>query len=282
MFIPFVKYSGCGNDFVIIDNRSLQLIPSQSGIQRLCHRQCGVGADGVIFLENPNREDALYRMRIFNADGSEAEMCGNGLRCLAHYIHSIEKPPEHFYIETMHQRMEISYCHDFVSVGMPSPAAISQKEIIVNGHTFSLYFLDTGVPHAVYFTDDIEKEELFSCAAQIRFHQAFHPHGTNVNFVKILPNQSLSIRTYERGVEQETLACGTGATAAALAFAKAYGCHAPVKVHLRSGDFLSISFKGNIPLLADLVMTGPATKVFEGNFSCEMFGFQLKSSAVIL
>jgi diaminopimelate epimerase len=280
--IPFAKYSGCGNDFVLIDNRYLQLIPSKEGIRHLCHRQCGIGADGLIFLENPTTADARYRMRIFNADSSEAEMCGNGLRCLAKYISSLETHPERFLIETMHQQMEISFSSDCVNIGMPSPSSITSKKIAIDGHDFLLYCLDTGVPHAVYFTDTIENEKLFSYASKIRHHKAFHPRGANVNFVKILPDQSLSIRTFERGVEQETLACGTGATAAAIAFADTYERQAPVKVNLRSGDSLSIHFKGKIPFLSDLVMSGPATKVFEGTFNGEMFGFRLKSSMMIL
>lgn len=273
--VPFAKYSGCGNDFLLIDNRTLQLPPIIKGIQHLCHRQHGIGADGLIFLEKPKHHEAAYRMRIFNADGSEAEMCGNGLRCLARHISTLENSHESFMIETMHQCMRISFNKEnaLINISMPPPNAISLKKITINEHELLLHCLNTGVPHAVLFTDDIENETLFSLAPSIRFHQEFQPHGTNVNFAKILPDQSVSIRTYERGVEGETLACGTGATATAVAFANISELPFPVKIHTRSGEPLYINFQGKIPHLTDLIMTGPAIKVFEGTVNCKMFGF---------
>lgn len=262
--IPFAKYSGCGNDFVIIDNRNFYIIPSLEGIKRLCHRQHGIGADGLIFLEAPTNSESSYRMRIFNADGSEAEMCGNGLRCLARFISSIEKIPDHFLVETMHQQMKVSFSSDFVNIAMPSPSSITSKKISINEHSFFLYSLDSGVPHVVYFVDDIEDEKFDLCASHIRSHPEFSPKGTNVNFVKILNDYTISIRTYERGVERETLACGTGATAAAIAFNHIHHGQLPVNVHTRSGDSLMINFKGKIPQMTDLCMSGPAVKIFEG------------------
>lgn len=278
---PFSKYSGCGNDFILIDNRQLHLLPSKQAITRLCHRQQGIGADGLIFLEASQSSNASYRMRIFNADGSEAEMCGNGLRCLAQYIRSLEKTADCFAIETMHQRMEISILQDLISVSMPPPSKPSLKKLSISENEVILHCLDTGVPHAVLFVDDLEKNNLFSLAPAIRFHKEFHPKGTNVNYAKILPDQSVAIRTYERGVEQETLACGTGAVAVAIASANAYQIPAPIKIHTRSGDCLHINFQGTSSFLTHLVMTGPAIKIFEGSTDLEMFGFQLKSSAPI-
>nr|HEV8052554.1 diaminopimelate epimerase [Parachlamydiaceae bacterium] len=251
--------------------------------QHICHRQNGIGADGLIFLENSTGKSP-YRMRIFNADGSEAEMCGNGLRCLAQLIRSTENICKGFSIETMHQSMDISWNSgnpDLVSIDMPSPTSLRQKKLTVKKDEVSVHCLDTGVPHAVLFVDDLEDHQHFSIAPHIRFHQEFHPKGTNVNFAKLLDDQSVEIRTYERGVEAETLACGTGAVAVAIASAHAFNMKAPIKIRTRSGDHLYINFKNKIPHLTGLVMTGPAIKIFDGFIDIEKFGFQLKSSSPI-
>lgn len=266
MSIPFAKYSGCGNDFILIDNRIRNLSFPIQTIQRLCNRQQGIGADGLIFLETSHLDGILYRMRIFNADGSEAEMCGNGLRCLAHYIRSIEQTPQKFRIETMHQQMEVSFNQDLVNVSMPSPSPKYLKTLAIGQKEFPLHCIDTGVPHAVLFVEDIEQDNIFDVAPTIRFHQEFQPKGTNVNFAKVLPDQSVAIRTYERGVEQETLSCGTGAVAAAIISASVYQLKTPITIRTRSNDCLSIDFKGSPCNLKNLQMTGPAIKIFEGSF----------------
>ena len=263
--IPFVKYSGCGNDFVVIDNRDLELETLDTLIPRLCDRNRGVGADGVLLLETSLV--AQFRMRIFNADGSEAEMCGNGVRCLAHFIHQIENIGNKFTIETMHQTMSVVVNESLVSVAMPSPQKeISHHNVSVDNREFSLNFLDTGVPHAIHFVDDLNRNDLLPCAPKIRFHPEFQPRGTNVNFAEVLSNKNISVRTYERGVEGETLACGTGAVAVALAAAALYGTPTPITIMTRSGDPLSIDFQGIPPYVTNLVMTGPAIRVYEGVF----------------
>lgn len=271
MPIPFIKYSGCGNDFILIDNRHLSLFPSPPAIMKICHRQKGIGADGVIFLERSSKN--FYRMRIFNSDGSEAEMCGNGLRCLAHFIRSIETPIEPFKIETMHQLMEVSFNENLVRIAMPSPNPPIQKILSCDNQKMLWHYLDTGVPHAVHFVVDIENPLWLSLAPSIRFHQEFLPKGTNVNFAQILPDQAIKIRTYERGVEQETLSCGTGAVASAVIAATMHQIKPPIKIHTKSGDCLSINFKINDSNLTHLEMIGPAIKVFEGLLNKEMFGF---------
>lgn len=278
---PFTKYSGCGNDFILIDNRQLQLLPPKNSIIEICHRQLGIGADGLIFLENSTIPDAAYRMRIFNADGSEAEMCGNGLRCLGQFIRSIEDVSDHFFVETMQQRMEISFTEDLINISMPAPTELSCINLPFGAKEISLHCLNTGVPHAIHFVDDLENDQLFLHAPSIRYHHAFKPHGTNVNFAKILPDQSIAIRTYERGVEAETLACGTGAAAVAIASSAINGTKSPIKIRVRSGETITINFKGNGSNLTNLVMTGPAKKIFEGCVDIEKFGFQLKSSSLI-
>lgn len=274
MLMRFEKYSGCGNDFILIDNRHLRLIPSISAIKNICHRQQGIGADGLIFLENSKVLEIPYRMRIFNADGSEAEMCGNGLRCLAHFIRSTENTLHPFIIETMHQRIKVSFDQNLVSATLPSPKPISSKMLSIDNHDMLWYCLDTGVPHAVHFVDHIDdNDQLLLIAPAIRFHKEFYPKGTNVNFAQILPDHSISIRTYERGIERETLACGTGAVAVAIASSHAYQLKSPVKIHTRSRSSLTIHFKKNASNFTDLVMTGPVLKIFEGLIDSEMFGF---------
>lgn len=278
MPVSFTKYSGCGNDFILIDNRQLDLFPSKQAIVHLCHRQQGIGGNGLIFLENSTNHKATYRMRIFNADGSEAEMCGNGVRCLANYIRSIEPIQRSFNIETMHAILPVSFQADLVQVTLPPPKEISLKKIWLQQKQMTLHCMDTGVPHAVYFADDSESKALFLLASSIRFHEAFHPRGTNVNFATILSDQSVAVRTYERGVEEETLACGTGAVAVAIASTLTYQLCPPIKIRTRSNDCLDINFQGNISHLTNVVMTGPANKIFEGCVDIKMFGFQLKSS----
>lgn len=250
--IPFAKYSGCGNDFILIDNRERNLSLTSKAISRLCHRQHGIGADGIIFLE----KGTPYRMRIFQPDGYEVEMCGNGIRCLAQFIHSLEKHTN-FTIQTKHAAMSVKIHGDLVSVAMPPPAEECKSiELTEAGR---LHVVDTGVPHAVMFVDDLYQKDLLATAPMIRHHKAF-PKGTNVNYAKILSEGVIAVRTYERGVEGETLACGTGAVAVALAAAKVHSMPSPITIHTLSGDCLVIAFEG----ATKLVMTGPAIKIFEG------------------
>lgn len=248
----------------MIDNRRISRFFTKETIVQLCQRSHGIGADGLILLENALSANASYRMRIFNADGSEAEMCGNGLRCLAHYIRSEEKIVNSLDIETMHQILNVSFPSSCVRVCMPAPSPIVHKKIEINQNEISLYCLDTGVPHAVYFTDPFNERNFLSLAPLIRSHPDFQPEGTNVNLVQILSDQSIAIRTYERGVENETLACGTGAAASAITCAHAFSLKAPITVEVRSGERLIIDFQKKIDVFTQLTMTGPAEKIFEG------------------
>lgn len=264
MPIPFVKYSGCGNDFIIIDNRERRLCFSRPEIVKLCHRHKGVGADGVILLESHPLQSIPYQMRIFNSDGSEAEMCGNGVRCLAQHIRSIDSIEDPFVIKTMHQQVGISFHGDLVTVGMPSPAGISFKKLTIDSQEYPLHCLDTGVPHAVLFRTEPIPDSLLAIAPAIRFAPQF-PKGTNVNFAHLLPDHTIAVRTYERGVEQETLACGTGAAAVALSAAHCFGLPSPITIHTRSGDLLYVGFQQeNSNHFTNVTLTGPAVKVFEG------------------
>jgi diaminopimelate epimerase len=248
--ISFCKYHGAGNDFILIDNRSQQF--TDTGIiESLCHRRFGIGADGVILLEKSSSAD--FRMRIFNADGSEAEMCGNGVRCLAAFMRRLRAfDGAKFSLETMHRTLQVTYHESSIEVDMGRPTDIKHHE--------DLIVLDTGVPHAVLFTA-IKGIDLAQRGPAIRYDERFSPRGVNVNFVEQTGPQSLAIRTYERGVEGETLACGTGCTAAALAAHLVLSMPSPIAVQTASKEVLTISFN---PDLHDVKMAGNATFIFEG------------------
>lgn len=264
----FTKYSGCGNDFVIIDNRNNTFLPSSKLVRKLCHRNYGIGADGIILLERGAKTP--YRMRIFNADGSEAEMCGNGLRCLAHFIFQQDHGPQEIFIETMHATMEAQVQGDVVKISLPIPDGhIITHKMPISDSCITLHCLNTGVPHAVTFVEDIDQPNLLASAPSIRHHNIF-PKGTNVNYVKILSKNSLAIRTFERGVEAETLACGTGALAAAITAAHIHDLQTPIQVKTRSGDTLKVNFQGSPSNLSALTMTGPVAPIFEGSFTFQL------------
>lgn len=253
----FSKYTGCGNDFILIDNRSL-FFPSDnrpSVVQKLCHRHLGIGADGVILLENSSK--ANYRMRIYNSDGTEAEMCGNGIRCLMQFINALTSTT-HAHIETMERLIyaEKDGCDIRVEMGLPTDMRWN-----VNADGFQGHFLNTGVPHFVIFVDDVEGIDLEKAGRALRWHSAFTPKGTNVNFATLLPS-CIRYRTFERGVEGETLACGTGAVAVAVAAHTVQKTLGPVTLLTSSGQKLEVNFKEDF---SNLTMKGPATHIFNGS-----------------
>lgn len=273
MHISFSKYSGCGNDFILIDNRQKVFDAARNDhIVHLCHRRQGIGADGVVFLESSLNLKADFRMRIFNADGSEAEMCGNGLRCLVRFIQELGIPGHQFLIQTMHQLIPTTISGESVSVDMPVPTNYRFfDQLIIEETSYTLHFLDTGVPHAVIFVDDLHQDKWMTIAPKIRHHTHFKPKGANVNFAVINSHQEVEVRTYERGVEGETLACGTGAAAVAIAAACVHGLNSPIVIKPKSGDAIRIAFPGKMtnPIaISELTMSGPAIKVFSGEIYC--------------
>lgn len=217
----------------------------------------------MIFLEES--KDADYKMRIFNVDGSEAEMCGNGIRCLMAFIHYLEPSIWSCRIETMHAVIPVEMQKEMIKAAMPFPLDIHWGlSFDLEGSTVQADYLNTGVPHAILFVEDLEKIDVEKIGRMVRFHSVFGSKGTNANFAQWNSAGYLSIRTYERGVEQETLACGTGATAAAIAAARRWELSAPVTVRTRSGQSMSIDFswEGHSPM--DVSMSGPAHRVFHG------------------
>jgi diaminopimelate epimerase len=261
---PFSKYVGCGNDFILFDNRE-GLFPAsdRSLLKKLCHRQWGIGADGLILLEHSLKAD--FRMRIFNADGSEAEMCGNGMRCLAQFLNEKGYQQSSYKIETMQRLLTVEQTIDGISVQMGNPTNMSWNiPLKIEDQECVIHFLNTGVPHTILFVENSGKIDLKKWGPLVRFHPLFAPEGTNFNLVELKSPNEILLRTYERGVEDETLACGTGATAAALATAFCYQRSGPLLVHTRSEETLTIGFQLKDGLFSHVSMTGPAHCTFRG------------------
>lgn len=261
---PFSKYSGCGNDFILIDNRDkIFPIDNKKLVQKCCNRRFGVGADGIILLENSKNADFL--MRVLNADGTEAEMCGNGLRCLGQYLKELNIPGDSFHIEVTHKIYPIKVDPSYVNVSLIPPTEIKWNvKVPLEEKIVTLDFLNTGVPHVVIFTEDLENIEFTSLGPKIRHHSLFAPRGTNVNFASLAADGSVHMRTYERGVEQETLACGTGAAAVAIAATIKYHLKSPITVNTRSGEPLEFHLAMHNGEISNLTMKGPATWIFRG------------------
>ena len=267
MLLSFSKMNGAGNDFVMIDNRNRALSLDASRVALLCDRHRGVGADGVLAVE-PSTEGADFRMRYYNADGGEAEMCGNGARCFARFARRLGASNAELSFETLAGVIRASFPDDLVCITMSDPNSYrAPLDLVINGRTLSVHFLNTGVPHAVVFADDIAAIDVLRDGAALRYHPAFAPRGTNANFVQVLAPQSVAIRTYERGVETETLACGTGVCAAALLHSMREGSASPIKVKVRGGDTLAVGFEASDGSFRNVTLTGPADFVFDGTIS---------------
>jgi len=262
---PFSKLTGSGNDFILVDNMDghLDVEALREKLPKVCARALSVGADGVIFLEPSSR--AHFRWRFFNADGSEAEMCGNGGRCAARFAYERGIAPGEMTFETMAGLIRASVLAEGkVKVQLTFPKDWRWKErLVLLGEDLEYSFVNTGVPHVVIFVDHLEEVDVKGMGKQIRFHPFFSPAGTNVNFVKVLGEGRLAIRTYERGVEDETLACGTGATAAALIYMgeKSEG---RVEVLTRSGEILVVERKGE-----EVFLQGGTRWVYDGHLRPE-------------
>lgn len=264
--LHFSKMNGAGNDFVMVDNRDLALVLSRDQIARLCDRHRGVGADGLLVVE-PAQNGADFRMRYYNADGGEAEMCGNGARCFARFLNRLhEFAFGRVSFETMAGVISAEFLGDSVRIRMSDPHSLALNETLsVQGRDRVVNSLNTGVPHAVVFVDDLENIDLRGEGAALRYHKRFAPKGTNANFVKITSPGHLSIRTYERGVEDETLACGTGTVACAIIHHRLHGDPSPIDVTVRGGDTLSIGFEPAADgTFTAVTLTGPGDFVFDG------------------
>ena len=263
--VPFVKMSGAGNDFVVIDNRALHHALAPDQIARLCDRHFGIGADGLLAVEPADRPDADFRMRYYNADGGEAEMCGNGARCFARFVHPLRRASaERVSFTTPAGLITGEYVGDEVRIGLTAPTETKLHQRADFGWgEIEYHFMNTGVPHAVVHVPDADKAEVVAHGRAIR-RSAIFPRGTNVNFVQVTDSGKLIVRTYERGVEDETLACGTGVVASALLTHLVQKLALPLYVKVRGGDVLTIDARADGGSFANVTLTGPATEVFSG------------------
>ena len=267
MRIRFTKMHGAGNDFVMIDNRTGAYSLSTEQIAALCHRRFGIGADGVLLLQPP--EDAASsdaRMVYFNADGSRAEMCGNGARCftafaLAHGVGT----PERLRFVTDAGPMTALVRDGQITIAMTPPKDLRLGETLpLKSGAAVIHHVNTGVPHAVKFVPDVGTVDIRPEGAELRFHAAWGPKGANANFAQVRSGAPVLVRTYERGVEDETLACGTGVTAVGILAHLVHGVALPVKVQVAGGDVLTVDFEKLGTAIANVTLTGPAAVVFTG------------------
>ena len=255
MILNFHKYQGTGNDFILIDDRNESFPATPELIQRLCDRRFGIGADGLILIQNHTNLD--YRMVYFNADGSQS-LCGNGSRCGFAFASTLGIVKDSAIFETTdgtHQIKQQNGLIHFQLFDAPLPKQLSEHE----------WYLDTGSPHHIVSTEDVTQENVITKGREIRNSATYSSqNGTNVNFAQLLPN-GVKMRTYERGVEDETLSCGTGATAVGL-LAGMLGRSSPVFVETEGGN-LSVSFEQVGDKFVNIWLAGPAVKVFEGTAS---------------
>lgn len=264
MELNFSKYSGLGNDFIFVDNRQNIFDKTNSLlIQRLCHRHEGIGADGVILVESS--ESADCRMRIFNSDGKEAEMCGNGLRCLYLFLKELGFSKDTLKIQTFNRHLEIASHQELVCCEMGSVENVTLNlnvgllPLVIKGH-----FLNTGVPHFVVVVKDLQKVNVSILGKVLSHHPQFQPARTNVNFIQIISNQIAHIRTFERGVENETQACGTGCAAAAAFLYMQYQSLSPITVIPKLNQPLKFNFNKDSMGRTLVQMIGPAKKIYQG------------------
>lgn len=264
MKMYFHKYHGAGNDFIIIDERQTSYLSSVAENHRIiadiCNRRFGIGADGLMLLHNHPEYD--FKMLYFNSDGYEGSMCGNGGRCLTAfaYHNEIIGKKTHFLASDGLHHAEINS-----DDGKSSLISLGMRDVIEIRELENEVFLDTGSPHIVKFVSNLKNLDVYNEGRAIRFSERFSPHGTNVNFAEIIKN-NIQIRTYERGVEDETLACGTGITATAIAaHFKGLLEREVNEVNLIArGGALNVSFTPNLKSYRNIILTGPAVKVFAG------------------
>lgn len=263
MQLNFTKMSGAGNDFVVIDNRLGQATLTHGQIREMCTRRTGIGADGLILVEPSELCD--FRMNYHNADGFPGSMCGNGGRCAVYFAWSIGIRPagERYVFEAGPGRYEAEVTGtDAVRLHMLPPQDF--RDGLAAG-AWSCHYVNTGSPHAVIFTEAVDKVDVFAEGREIRHRKELFPEGANVNFLEVTSDDSISVRTFERGVEDETLACGTGAVASALmSYRLGRVTSSPVRVKVRSGEILEVGFSAD---LQQIYLEGPARIVYQGTIT---------------
>ncbi|MBF0510484.1 MAG: diaminopimelate epimerase [Deltaproteobacteria bacterium] len=268
--LEFYKMSGSGNDFILIDNRSgiigSHLAPGLA--QAVCRRGVSVGADGLILIETSAGAD--FKWDFLNSDGSRAEMCGNGGRCAARFAVLKGIAGSRLTFETLAGLIQAEVNGGQVTLTLP-PSGAARLDFLVatTSGMLTVSFVNTGVPHAIILVSDINAAIVKETGREIRFHQDFAPAGTNVNFVSVQDPHHIRVRTYERGVEDETLACGTGSTASALITGLKGLVKSPVEVTTTGGEILTVHFSNDGSTVTDLKLTGSARVVYLGKFTRE-------------
>lgn len=269
---PFYKMQGSGNDFIVIDNSPKTIPPADmhNWAKTLCPHAFSIGADGIIFLEPDDSGQAATRWHFFNADGSRAEMCGNGSRCATLLAHMLGMAPAEHHMLTDAGKVHARVFRDAGEVEVqltPARDLTLNFSLDLGGENFTAHFANTGVPHAVIVSADVKALDIKDLGAKVRYHAHFAPAGTNANFIQVVSRSELLLRTYERGVENETYACGTGA-AASVAVAHALGlCEPRARVTTSGGEVLEISVHGT-----DIFLRGKAQLVYQGEFCPSALG----------
>lgn len=267
--IVFAKMVAVGNDFVIVDTRPGKLQTKIDDFSRfarvVCTRKRSIGADGLLLLENSKNADII--MRIFNPDGSEVTMCGNGARCMAYYAAVKDITGNTLSIETKAGilKAQVDIENNAARLAMTQPKILKDRfRLEVGGKSIEAGFADTGVPHVVHFVGDLETVDVKKLGREIRYHKQFTPEGTNANFVKVKDAHTLLMRTYERGVEDETLACGTGAVAGAVIASELDYVESPVRVKTRGGEALFVYFEKTKGQYKEVFLEGEVKLAYEG------------------
>jgi diaminopimelate epimerase len=261
--MQFTKAVATGNDFVIVDNRTLALKSLPALARKLCDRKWAAGGDGLLVVEKSAKAD--FKMRIFNRDGSEAEMCGNGSRCVALYAARKRITKQAMTIDTVAGILKAEVKGDIVKVMLTAPKEIRWNFcLMIDKCPYKVSFVNTGVPHVIHFVDDLDKVDVKNLGSHMRHHGEFGPAGTNADFVTITGKNAIRVRTYERGVEDETLACGTGSVASAIIAAEAEKLTSPVTVETRSGEKLKVYFDAAGGEFKNVYLEGKARLVYDG------------------
>ena len=274
--IPFMKLSGAGNDFVIINNLNRNVDSTDTDfvkfVTKICQRRMSVGADGILLVEPA--ADVDFRMRYFNADGGEVETCGNGARCISKFAYLNGLVAERMQFLTNAGVYESEIVGENVKVRMSDPTDIRiNVPLRLADSVHTVGFANSGVPHVVFFVDNLEATDVFDLGQQTRYHDDFKPAGTNANFIRIHSAEQIDIRTYERGVEDETLACGTGSIASAIVSATLGKVTSPVSVRTASGVVLKIHFELENDAAKNVYLEGDARVIYAGELTAEAWDY---------
>lgn len=269
MLIPFWKMHGASNDFLVVDDRALTFPAHDTDwLQRIMQRHTGVGSEGVLLIQPSAREN--FRMRFFNPDGGEVDMCGNGARCIARLAHELGVAPARMTFETGAGVVGAEILGNQVRLTMTTPRDwLLGRRLRALDRDWAYDFVNSGVPHAVIRVDDLDHLDVQALGAAIRYHADFAPKGTNANFISVTAPGTVRLRTYERGVEAETPACGTGIVAAGLIAGRTGLVKPPVNVIPASGDTLVVDFVLTADGAEKVTLFGPAAHVFKGELGYE-------------